>query len=196
MRFARQLEEAGAAALELNIYFVPGDAGLTGAEVEQRHVDIVAAVKQTVSIPVAVKLSPYFSSVGNLAGRLVEAGADGLVLFNRFLQPDVDVERVEVVPGVELSSRADGRLPRTWIAALRNRLTVSLDVHRVEYLGADRLVYGTLPRRFPGAKVIARLPSTVAMPVAVGETHDFAVRSRDLKFFDRQSGRRTMPRAL
>ena len=126
VRFARQLEEAGAAALELNIYFVPGDCSLTGAEVEQRHLDIVAGVKQNVSIPVAVKLSPYFSSFGNLAVRLVEAGADGLVLFNRFLQPEVDVERVEVVPGVELSSRADARLPRTWIAALRHRLPVSL----------------------------------------------------------------------
>jgi len=126
VRFARQLEDAGAAALELNIYFVPGDTSLTGADVEQRHVDIVAGVKQSVSIPVAVKLSPHFSSFGNLANRLVEAGADGLVLFNRFLQPDVDVERVEVVPGVELSSRAEARLPRTWIAALRNRLSVSL----------------------------------------------------------------------
>ncbi|MDQ7991904.1 MAG: dihydroorotate dehydrogenase-like protein [Propionicimonas sp.] len=126
VRFARQLEEAGAAALELNIYFVPGDIGLTGAAVEQRHVDIVSEVKQNVSIPVAVKLSPHFSSVGNLATRLVEAGADGLVLFNRFLQPDVDVERVEVVPGVELSSRSEARLPRTWIAALRNQLPVSL----------------------------------------------------------------------
>ncbi len=147
VRFARQLEEAGAAALELNIYFVPGDTSLTGPEVEQRHVDIVAGVKQNVSIPVAVKLSPHFSSVGNLAVRLVEAGVDGLVLFNRFLQPEVDVERVQVVPGVELSSRAEGRLPRTWIAALRHRVPVSLaatsgvedadDVVRYLLAGAD-----------------------------------------------------------
>lgn len=145
--FARQLEDAGAAALELNIYFVPGDISLSGEQVEQRHVDIVAAVKQTVGIPVAVKLSPAFSSVGHLAARLVEAGADGLVLFNRFLQPDVDVERITVVAGVELSSRADSRLPRTWIAALRNHLPVSLaatsgvedadDVVRYLLAGAD-----------------------------------------------------------
>lgn len=126
VQFARQLQDAGAAALELNIYFVPGDTSLTGAEVEQRHVDIVTQVKQNVSIPVAVKLSPHFSSFGNLAVRLVDAGADGLVLFNRFLQPDVDIERVEVVPGVELSNRSESRLPRTWIAALRHRLPVSL----------------------------------------------------------------------
>ena len=147
VRFARQLEEAGAAALELNIYFVPGDTTLTGPEVEQRHVDIVAGVKQNVSIPVAVKLSPHFSSFGNLAVRLTEAGADGLVLFNRFLQPEVDIERVEVVPGVELSSRDEGRLPRTWIASLRHRLPVSLaatsgvedaeDVVRYLLAGAD-----------------------------------------------------------
>ena len=126
VQFARQLEEAGAAALELNIYLVPGDTTLSGAEVEQRHLDIVAAVKQTVSIPVAVKLAPYFSAFGSFASRLVAAGADGLVLFNRFLQPDVDVDRVEVVPGVELSNRSEARLPRTWIAALRHRLPVSL----------------------------------------------------------------------
>ncbi len=146
-RFARQLQEAGAAALELNIYFVPGDLHLTGDEVEQVHVDIVSAVKQAVTIPVAVKLSPHFSSFGQLAGRLVAAGADGLVLFNRFLQPDVDIEQLAVVPGVELSSRSDSRVPRTWIAALRNRLQVSLaatsgvedatDVVRYLLAGAD-----------------------------------------------------------
>ncbi len=123
---ARQLAEAGAAALECNIYFVPGDVTLAGAQVEQRHLEIVAAVRQAVQVPVAVKLSPYFSSVGNFALQLVQAGADGLVLFNRFLQPTVDVEQLAVVPGVTLSSPADARLPRTWIAALRNRTTASL----------------------------------------------------------------------
>lgn len=123
---ARQLADAGASALECNIYFVAGDVALSGAEVEQRHLDIVAAVKQAVDVPVAVKLSPYFSSVGNLALRLIDAGADGLVLFNRFLQPAVDVEKLSVVPGVTLSSPADARLPRTWIATLRNRTSASL----------------------------------------------------------------------
>lgn len=123
---ARRLADAGAAALECNIYFVPGDVRTTGAEVEQRHLDIVAAVTEAVEIPVAVKLSPYFSSIGNFALQLVEAGADGLVLFNRFLQPAVDVEQVAVVPGVTLSSPADARLPRTWIATLRNHTSASL----------------------------------------------------------------------
>ncbi|MFZ0530470.1 MAG: dihydroorotate dehydrogenase-like protein [Propionicimonas sp.] len=124
--FAQQLADAGAAALECNIYFVPGDVRLSGADVEQRHLDIVAAVKAAVDIPVAVKLSPYFSSVGNFALRVVEAGADGLVLFNRFLQPAVDTEQLAVIPGVTLSSAAEARLPRTWIASLRNQTTASL----------------------------------------------------------------------
>ncbi|MGA4669186.1 dihydroorotate dehydrogenase-like protein [Propionibacteriaceae bacterium Y1923] len=123
---ARRMQETGASALELNIYFVPGDLTMTGAEVEQRHLDILASVKQTVSIPVAVKLSPYFSSVGNLCRRLDEAGADGLVLFNRFLQPDIELDRLQVMPGVELSSAAEARLPRTWIAVLHHRVRASL----------------------------------------------------------------------
>jgi dihydroorotate dehydrogenase (fumarate) len=124
--FAKRLADAGAAALECNIYFVPGDVTLPATAVEARHLEIVAAVKQAVDIPVAVKLSPFFSSVGNFALQLVDAGADGLVLFNRFLQPTIDVDRMSVVPGVTLSSRADGRVPRTWIATLRNRTAASL----------------------------------------------------------------------
>lgn len=124
--FSKRMESAGAAALELNIYYVPGDVRMTGAMVEQRHLDIVASVKQSVSIPVAVKLSPHFSSFGDLALRLDAAGADGLVLFNRFFQPDVNVEALEMVSGVELSTPFDGRLPRTWIAALRGKVAASL----------------------------------------------------------------------
>lgn len=124
--FAQQLADAGASALELNIYFVPGDVTVPGSDVEARHLEIVAAVKQSVNVPVAVKLSPFFSSVGNFALQLIEAGADGLVLFNRFLQPSVDVEQLAVVPGVSLSSPADAKVPRTWIASLRNRTTASL----------------------------------------------------------------------
>ena len=126
VELGRQLAEAGASALECNIYFVPGDVTFTGADVERRHLEIVAALKQVVDIPVAVKLSPYFSSVGNFALQLIEAGADGLVLVNRFLQPGVDTETLEVVPGVTLSSRAEARLPRTWIATLRSRTAASL----------------------------------------------------------------------
>ena len=123
---ARSLQDAGAAALELNIYYVSGDLALGGDEVEQRHLDILRAVKSEVDIPVAVKLSPYFSSVGAMCQRLDRAGADGLVLFNRFLQPDIDLERLEVVSGVTLSSPVDARLPRTWIAVLHDHVEASL----------------------------------------------------------------------
>lgn len=147
VQIARQLADAGASAIECNIYFIPGDISLTGPEVEQRHLDIVAAVKQAVDVPVAVKLSPHFSSIGHLVTDLVAAGADGLVMFNRFLQPDVDIEELAVVPGVTLSSRSDALVPRTWIAALRNRVDASFaatsgvedstDVVRYLLAGAD-----------------------------------------------------------
>ncbi|MBB1511809.1 dihydroorotate dehydrogenase-like protein [Tessaracoccus sp. MC1627] len=123
---ARQLEEAGAAAIELNIYFVPGDVMMSGHSVEERHLAILAAVKGAVGIPVAVKLSPYFSSVGNMAVRLDAAGADGLVLFNRFLQPDIDLDRMTVESGVTLSSPVEARLPRTWISVLHGTVEASL----------------------------------------------------------------------
>lgn len=123
---AKSLESAGAAAIELNIYAVPGDLDITGRDVEQRHVDIVAMVREAVSVPVAVKLSPFLSATGSMALALQEAGADGLVLFNRFLQPDVDVERLTVNPSATLSARAEARLPRTWIAVLSGRLDLSL----------------------------------------------------------------------
>lgn len=147
VRIARQLADAGAAAIELNVYFVPGDLHLTGAEVEQRHLDIVGSVRAAVPVPIAVKLSPYFSSPGNMALRLIEAGADGLVLFNRFLQPEVDIETLTVKPSVALSTRFEGRLPRTWIAALARHTRASLaatsgveeaaDVIRYLLAGAD-----------------------------------------------------------
>ena len=123
---ARQLADAGASAIELNIYFVPGDITMPGAAVEERHLEILAGVKDAVDVPVAVKLSPYFSSVGNMAQRLDQAGADGLVLFNRFLQPDIDIDRVTVESGVSLSSPNEARLPRTWIAVLHDRVKASL----------------------------------------------------------------------
>ncbi len=123
---ARQLEEAGAAAIELNIYFVPGDVTMSGHAVEERHLEILSAVTSAVEIPVAVKLSPYFSSVGNMAVRLDAAGADGLVLFNRFLQPDIDLDRMTVESGVTLSSPVEARLPRTWISVLHGTVEASL----------------------------------------------------------------------
>ncbi|MGD0608444.1 MAG: dihydroorotate dehydrogenase-like protein [Streptosporangiaceae bacterium] len=124
--YAREMQDAGAAAIELNIYYVPGDPRTAGRDVEQRHIDILRQVKDAVSLPVAVKLSPYFSSTGEIALRLDEAGADGLVLFNRFLQPDIDPETLTVVPAINLSSPAEARLPRTWIAILRGQVQASL----------------------------------------------------------------------
>jgi dihydroorotate dehydrogenase (fumarate) len=124
--YARAMQDAGAAAIELNISYLPGDPNISGRDVEQRHVDVLVRVKDAVTVPVAVKLGPYFSSTGEIARRLDEAGADALVLFNRFLQPDIDEEKLAVVPAVGLSSPAEARLPRTWIALLHGRVRASL----------------------------------------------------------------------
>jgi dihydroorotate dehydrogenase (fumarate) len=124
--YATALQDAGAAAIELNIYYLPGDAHTTGREVDQRHVDVLTRVKAAVTVPVAVKLSPYFSSTGEIATRLDDAGADGLVLFNRFIQPDIDPERLTVSRGIQLSDPGEARLPRAWIALLHGRVRASL----------------------------------------------------------------------
>jgi dihydroorotate dehydrogenase (fumarate) len=124
--YALAMQEAGAAAIELNVYYLPGDPSISGRDVEQRHVDVLSRVKDAVVVPVAVKLSPYFSSIGELALRLDEAGADALVLFNRFLQPDIDPDKLAVVSEIGLSSPREARLPRTWIALLRGRVRASL----------------------------------------------------------------------
>ncbi len=124
--YARAMQDSGAAAIELNIYYLPGDPQVSGREVEQRYVDVLMRVKDAVSVPVAVKLSPYFSSTGEIALRLDERGADALVLFNRFLQPDIDPDSLTVVSQIGLSGPAEGRLPRTWIALLHGRVRASL----------------------------------------------------------------------
>ncbi len=125
-KFAKAIEEAGADALECNIYYIPTDPDLKSADVEQAYIDIVWAVKSAVSIPVAVKLSPFFSNLANMAKRLDGAGADGLVLFNRFYQPDIDLNELEVRPNVLLSTPQALRLPLTWIGILYGRLQASL----------------------------------------------------------------------
>jgi dihydroorotate dehydrogenase (fumarate) len=145
--YARAMQDAGAAAIELNVYYLPGDPRISGRDVEQRHVDVLARVKDAVTVPVAVKLGPYFSSTGEMALRLDEAGADGLVLFNRFLQPDIDPDKLAVVGTVDLSSPAEARVARTWIALLRGRVRAALaattgveqpaDVARYLLAGAD-----------------------------------------------------------
>jgi len=126
VRYAKLIQDAGADALELNVYFVAADPEETGEQVERRYLDLVAAVRETVQIPLAVKVGPYFSSVANMARRLVESGADGLVLFNRFLQPEIDLETLSVDPTLHLSTSEELRLPLRWIAILRGRVGCSL----------------------------------------------------------------------
>ena len=145
--FAHKLQQAGADALELNIYYIPSGVRLSGAEVEKTYVDIVKAVKGVVSIPVAVKLSPFFSNMANMAKQLDDAGADALVLFNRFYQPDIDLEELEVKPSVILSTPHALRLPMRWIAILFGRVDADLaatsgihhapDVLKMLMAGAD-----------------------------------------------------------
>lgn len=124
--YAALLEQAGADAIELNVYLLAADPALTGREVEQRHLDILAAVKAAVSIPVAVKLGPYFSAPGEVARALSSAGADALVLFNRLYQPDIDIATLRYAPSLELSTPAEMRLPLLWIALLHGRVSASL----------------------------------------------------------------------
>lgn len=123
-QYAQKIEQAGADALELNIYWIPTEIDLSGAEVEEQYLAIVKEVKEQVQIPVAVKISPFFSSTANMAKRLSEAGADALVLFNRFYQPDIDIEALEVRPQLILSTPQALRLPMHWIALLYGRIPV------------------------------------------------------------------------
>lgn len=125
-RYASSMQNAGASAIELNIYYLPGDTGMDATAVEQRHLEVLAEVKSATTVPVAVKLSPYFSATADVAHRLDAAGADGLVLFNRFLQPDIDPETLSMVRGVALSTPGDTRLPLNWIALLHRRVRCSL----------------------------------------------------------------------
>ena len=124
--YARDIEAAGARAIELNVFFVPSDTALDGRAVEQRYTDIVRAVTAAVKVPVAVKIGPYFSSPGHMAGELVAAGAKGLVLFNRFYEPDIDPAKLAVQTSLELSHRFEMRLPLLWIGVLSGRIGASL----------------------------------------------------------------------
>ncbi len=123
---ARLIQQAGADALELNIYFVPTSVAETSEVIEQRYVDLVSAVSRTISIPLAVKIGPYFSSLPHMARRLVQAGARGLVLFNRYLDPDIDTEALQIAPSLVLSDRHELRLSLRWIAMLRGKLNCSM----------------------------------------------------------------------
>ena len=124
--YAKQLEQAGADALEVNIFYIPADIRLSGVDVEQRYLDIIKLVKQTVNIPIAVKMNPYFSAMGHTAMQMQDAGADGLVLFNRFYQPDYDILQLKVVHDLAYSEAAEIRLPLLWIAILSGQIKASL----------------------------------------------------------------------
>lgn len=137
--YARLIEQAGADALELNVYYIPTDIDMTSAEVEQGYIDIVKAVKREVSIPVAVKLGPFFSNMAHMARLLVDAGADGLVLFNRFYQPDIDLENLDTRSNILLSTPQALRLPMRWIAILHKRVRASLAATGGIHTGEDIL---------------------------------------------------------
>ena len=124
--YAKRMEEAGADAIELNIYYISTDPKVTSQELEQAHVDLVADIRKQVNVPLAVKLSPFFSTLPNLATHLAKAGANGLVLFNRFIQPDLDIETLEVVPTMHLSNSDELRLPLRWIAILYGKVKADL----------------------------------------------------------------------
>ncbi|MBI4535626.1 MAG: dihydroorotate dehydrogenase-like protein [Ignavibacteriae bacterium] len=147
INYAKRIEDAGADALELNVYYIPTDPKLSGHDVEDRYLEVLHAVKRTLTIPVAMKLSPFFSSFANMAHRLDSAGADGLVMFNRFYQPDFDLDDLEVIPNVILSTPHAMRLPLRWIAILYGKVKASLaatsgihtaeDVIKMLMAGAD-----------------------------------------------------------
>ena len=159
--FAKQIEQAGADAVELNIYYIATGLDDSSSEIEQRYIDLVASVKSDVKIPIAVKVSPYFSAMANMASRLARAGASGLVLFNRFLQPDILLDELEVAPHLVLSTSDELRLALRWIAILRGRIPASLaatggahtpdDVLKLLLAGADCvMVASSLLRKGPG----------------------------------------------
>jgi dihydroorotate dehydrogenase (fumarate) len=137
--YAKKMEAAGADALELNVYYVAADIATDSAAVEKRYVDILKGVKSAVSIPVAMKLSPFFSATGAMAAKLDEAGADALVLFNRFYQPDIDLEELEVAPSIQLSTSGELRLPLRWIAILHDRIKADLAATTGVHSGSDAI---------------------------------------------------------
>lgn len=168
--FAVQMQQAGADGIELNVYYIPTEMYRTGANVEQRYVEVLRSVKRAVTIPIAMKIGPYFSSVAHMAGQLDLAGADALVLFNRFYQPDFDIEHGEVVPSLSLSRPEEIRLPLLWIALLHGRVKASLaattgvhsSVEAIKYLlaGAD-VVMSTSAILQQGPAFLSRLSADV-----------------------------------
>lgn len=126
IEYSRQIEQAGADGIEINVFYIPGDVHVSSAEVEHRYLNIITEVRNTVKIPIAVKLNPYFSAMGNMALRMKNAGADALVLFNRFYQPDFDINELRIASNLHYSDSSEIRLPLLWIATLYGRVPVSL----------------------------------------------------------------------
>ena len=149
VRYARNIQDAGADALELNVYYLAADPNLTSQELENTYVDLVAEVKSEITIPLAVKLSPFLTAIPNLAQRLAEAGADGLVLFNRFYQPDFNLDELELVHTLELSTSMELRLPLRWIALLYGRVKTDLALTSGVHTGED-----VLKAMMAGARVV------------------------------------------
>jgi dihydroorotate dehydrogenase (fumarate) len=150
--YAKKMEQAGADALELNIYLLPTDINKPSSEIEKTYIEIVKAVKSTVKIPIAVKMHPFFSSTSYMAAQLSKVGADGLVMFNRFYQPDIDLEKLEVVPNVILSTPMAMRLPLRWIAMMYGRINADLAATSGIYNAED-----VLKMVMAGAKVTQML---------------------------------------
>ncbi len=167
IRAVRLIESAGADALELNIYFVPTDPETNAAQVEEQYIDLISAIRSEVKLPLAVKLSPFFTSLPNMARRIIAAGADGLVMFNRFIQPDINVESWAILPHLDLSTRSELRLPLRWIAILRDQCDVSLaattgihfteDVIKMLLAGADVTMLASALLRFGPTRLTAIL---------------------------------------
>jgi dihydroorotate dehydrogenase (fumarate) len=179
IQYSKKIEEAGADALELNIYYIPTDPDMTAQQVEQMYIDDLKTVKQSVKIPVAVKLSPYFTAFANMAKKLDEAGADGLVLFNRFYQPDIDLETLDVVYDLEFSTSYELRLPLRWIAILYGKIKANMaatsgihtaeDVLKAIMVGADvAMIASVLFQK--GPRHIERMLNDIQSWM---ETHDY-----------------------
>ena len=185
--YAQQIEEAGASGLDLNVYFIPTDLTMTGQAVEERYLEILRAIRKAVTIPVAVKLSPYFSAFGNMAMELDHTGADALVLFNRCYQPDIDLVRLRLLNDLQLSGRNEIRLPLLWVAVLCGRVRASLaastgvetadEVLKYILAGAD-VVMTTSALLRHGVEYVARLMADVTSWLA----------ARDLLFPRRRQG--------
>lgn len=137
--YAKKMEQAGADALELNVYYIPADINLSGEEVELTYLHILKSVKDSINIPVAIKISPFFSNMANMAKKLDDTGANALVLFNRFYQPDIDLENLEVFPNLLLSSPAAMRLPMRWIAILKGKINADLAATGGIHTGEDAI---------------------------------------------------------